>query len=246
MTIDVLSIPTQEQRTDPKDIVNGLGLTELHYLKGLRRASTSAVEAIIKEIEQDLGLTSEFNLKSDRAALDKAQRPAVLARYPWFTIAHIRDFLRFRTHLKTPDDFEAVLEVLLKLRSRGAIDIVKIDSVKLLRPGAFGWRMLATDLRITSSGMLVEHYMTFSELIRINQEWLHGVYEKWRDRSTDEMTVAEAARFYGDARFSGYSYRELFLEGLMTDTASTSTARSMRATATDDIMGSLKPLLSLP
>lgn len=200
MAIDITSILTEEHGKRLEEIVNGRGIPDLAYLRSLRVASVPVVERIAERIEEDLGLVFEWNSKSNQAFIEKAKRPAVLGRYPWYSIAHLRDFLRFRTHLKSPDDFEAVLEVFLSLRSQGYIEIVKIDSGKLLRPGAFGWRMLATDLRITTSGMLVEHYMTFSELISINQEWLHAVYERWRNRETDDMTIGETPSAFTEMR----------------------------------------------
>lgn len=215
MSIDVTTISTEEQSRDIEDIVNGNGTPTTQYLSQLRTAARPIVDGIASDIHNSLGLICEVSNKRDATAQDKCTRPATLKKYPWFSLAHIRDYLRFRTHCSRTADFAQVIGHFVNLQNAGQVRIVKIDTAKLLTPGAFGWRMVATDLRILGPDLLVEHYMTFGDMIQVNEQWLHAVYERWRSRATDTMTLNEMAQFNRDARFSRHANRELLHDGIL-------------------------------
>lgn len=245
MTIDWANISTEESHTDPKIIVNGDGTPSLDYLKQLRIQSNASVQNIAQQLSDEFGLVSEIGNKSDAATLDKSVRPSTLTKYRWFTLAHIRDFLRFRTHLHRASDFDDVLSLFARLQDKGRISIIKIDPEKLIRPGLFGWRMVAVDLRIQPSGLIVEHYMTFREMIEINEKWLHKVYENWRSVNTDDLTTAEQYHLYRDARFSNHAYRELLFDGVLRDERDPLRLDPLRRSTQETIVGALASSLNL-
>jgi hypothetical protein len=101
--------------------------------------------------------------------------------------------------------------------------------------------MVAFDLRMKATGMIVEHYMTFGDLIVINDRWLHKVFEAWRDKDTDQMTLAQAAHFERDTRFCWHANRELLFDGAdLTSVA----ARSHRATKQSELLNRFKALVN--
>src|SRR5579871_4027733 len=100
------------------------------FLDALRERSLPIVQTFVHELMGEFGLVSEISRKKAATALEKCARPATLAKYPWFTLAHIRDYLRFRTLLSRAGDFADVLEQFAQWQEAGAISIVKIDAVK--------------------------------------------------------------------------------------------------------------------
>jgi hypothetical protein len=245
MTINLAAIATEEGQRPLAVIVNGDGTPTISYLDSLRAPSMPLVRNIAEELLEEFGLTSEVSGKEAETARDKCRRPATLNKYPWFKLSHIRDYLRFRTHLFRASDFEDVLRYFVRLQDEGRISIVKIDSAKLIRPGSFGWRMIAVDMRIAATGMLVEHYMTFRELIEVNEAWLHKVYEAWRSVSTDDMTIEELRAFDRDASFSRHAYRELLFDGILREQPAGSTASARRKDASQAILSALTSMLNL-
>ncbi|MGU3388963.1 hypothetical protein ACLBYG_31030 [Methylobacterium sp. D53M] len=214
MTIDLRSVDTLEKKIKPNLIVNGDGTSAIAYLNELRSLSIKPVQNIAAEIEQLFGLMSEISSKSEATAKDKRKRVAKLKKDNTITLAHIRDYLRFRTRLHSIEDFEDVLRFFIKLQSDGRIVLVKIDIEKLFKPSVFGWRMIAVDIMIPQTKMLVEHYMTFENMIEINERWLHKVYEAWRSVDPENMTLEEIDDRERDIMFSRLAYRELLFDGI--------------------------------
>lgn len=214
MPFRVSEIRSEEDDAPLENIRNSPSDLDIEGLNALRIRSRPLVDSIANML-QGLGLQCDVSEKNPKTAQEKVKRPVVLGKYPWFTLSHIRDYLRFRTHLNSIDDFERVLEIFIRLAEAGSVSIVKVDYDKMFRPTPFGWRMIATDLRVCGTGMLVEHYMTFGDLIAVNEQWLHKVYEKWRSVATDNMTIRELAQRDRDARFSSHSYRELLFDSLL-------------------------------
>jgi hypothetical protein len=245
MALDVDLIETEEHSLPLHQIVNGNGTPTIEYLNELRLKSRPEVLAIASVLRSGFGIVSEIGDKEAATAQAKCLRPATLQKYPWFSLAHIRDYLRFRTYLTKAEDFESVLDYFRYLRSRGIVSIVKVDTVKLARPGTFGWRMIATDLRIQSTGLIVEHYMTFGDMISINDAWLHKVYELWRSRSLADLTVREARNFDRDAAFSYHANLELFLAGILNQDVAGAGLAADRRRAADLIVGLLMARLNL-
>lgn len=238
MTIDLSAISTEEKRQRHDAIVNGDGTASIDYLDTLREQSLPHVKAIADGLRLTLDLTSEVNCKAAKTAIAKCVRPTLLKTKPWFTLSHIRDYLRFRTKLEDSSDFQSVIEYFCHLQNQNIISIVKIDWAKLARPGPFGWRMIAVDVRIAETGMLVEHYMTFRDMIEVNEKWLHKVYEQWRSISTDRMTLQQLRTFERDARLSTHAYREILFDGILRD-GRTSPLRSRRRDTDEAILGNL-------
>lgn len=207
-------VKSEESRTAPHHIVSINGRCSIRKLAQLRQNSIPQLDLIIDAISRSTGLHSEYNEKKDKAAKAKVNRPDIKVNKPWMTLAHLRDYLRFRTYLDKLDDFVAVLNVMLALEKNGDLSIVKVDTAKLLNPSEFGWRMIAIDIRLPS-GMLVEHYMTFGDLIHVNNDWLHAVYERWRNQPITNF--GNARRRSRDAEFSTLAYRELFNARLLAE-----------------------------
>jgi hypothetical protein len=204
-------ISTEEDIFDPSEIVSLPIGSSINDLDELRNQSLPELDAVIDEIERSTGLPSERNQKSHRAAELKVERPEVLEGKPWMTLVHLRDYLRFRTGLANLADFDSVMNVFERLQEASEIRIVRIDLAKLLVPREFGWRMIAVDIQLRT-GMLVEHYMTFDALIRVNEDWLHKVYERWR--GAQAATIGEARKRKRDAVMSSAAYRELFAQAV--------------------------------
>lgn len=215
MKIDLSGVAIEENRLDHELIVNGKGLASIQYLDDLRKRSLPHVETIAEGLRLALDLTSDVNCKKADAAVAKCGRPSLLKSKPWFTLSHIRDYLRFRTYLQDTSDFRSVVQHFCHLQSQGIISIVKVDWAKLARPGPFGWRMVAIDIRIAETGMLVEHYMTFGKMIEVNEKWLHKVYEKWRSVAPDRLSMTQLHNFNRDTEFSTHAYREILFDGIL-------------------------------
>jgi hypothetical protein len=225
-TTSLASVATEESQRPLREIVNGRDADSIRTLNRLRDATRPEVLAIMAEIQRAYGLRSEISDKHPTTARAKVRRPVTLARYPWFTLAHLRDYLRFRTHLARVEDFVDIARYFVTLQQQGRVSIVKIDAAKLFSPGVFGWRMAAFDLRIVKTGMIVEHYMTFSDLILINDRWLHRVFERWRDEDTDTLSLARLADFERDALFSRHANRELVFDAVATGDPASARNRS--------------------
>jgi hypothetical protein len=236
------TVVTEEQSATLEDIVSLPAPCSFKQLSGLRLASLPHLSFVMDEIRARTGLVSERNLKTHAAARAKLKRPGTVQRYPWIEARHLRDFLRFRTSLRRLEDFTAVAQVFAELQTEGQISVVKMDYAKLLNPGEFGWRMIATDIRL-KSGLLVEHYMTFGDLIHVNQDWLHKVYERWRN--AEVQTLGQARARLRDATFSTVAYREMFIEQACASVAALKDINDARAAGTKAFVGQLAADLGL-
>ncbi|SEQ82369.1 hypothetical protein [Sphingobium sp. YR768] len=242
---DLNEIDTEEKRTSLDNIVNGDRLCDIPYLDMLREESRAEVRTFADDLFDRFNLISDVSEKKSATALEKCARPVLLQRYPWFRLCHIRDYLRFRTHLRLMDDFKTVLRYFSEMQDKGLISIVKIDYDKLKRPGIFGWRMVATDIRVRKTGLLVEHYMTFSDMISINEDWLHKVYETWRSRDTDDLSMPELTRMNRDVEFSRSSYRQLLNAGIISSTGAARPIAKTQKSADESLLRLLHTHLNL-
>lgn len=57
--------------------------------------------------------------------------------------------------------------------------------------------MIATDIRLGATGMIVEHYMSYADMILANQAMTHAVYERWRHRG-EGLTIGERKRMVAE------------------------------------------------
>ncbi|MCG6884443.1 MAG: hypothetical protein LJE62_11885, partial [Silicimonas sp.] len=179
-------------------------------------ASVPVVSAMVDELSA-LGIPSEYNLKKTNAAQSKVSRPATRQKYPWFELRHIRDFLRFRSGIRSTDDLEKVLGLVSSWIENDVAELVKYDLKKISQPSVFGWRVLVFDFRLSETGLLVEYYVTFEHMIHANQEWLHSVFEKWREKDLDTLKRRERKEFDHDALFSFLSYESMFVDSATKD-----------------------------
>lgn len=214
---DFWSLTTEQDARDESSIFNLHEDISIEALGAIRDLSLPLVQKISSDLKDLFNLESEVSLKNDETAIQKSSRPELLKKNPWFKLAHIRDYLRFRTYINNLSDFSTVIGHFAECYRKNLINFVKIDTKKMFNPGVFGWRMVAIDIRIVSTGLIVEHYMTFSDLIFANENWLHRVYEKWRDEDTDTMTINESKKFYRDAEFSRTAFRALLHQSLLKD-----------------------------
>lgn len=174
-------------------ILNGIdprSTSKLEDLKALRGRTLPLLEHFGRWLKKATGSRIEIDAKSDASLLAKAARPSTIARRPAYGLEHVRDALRFRSSVRSLDEFVASLRIFFEAAGSGSISLVKIDHEKFFRPNPFGWRMIACDLRFLQTGMIVEHYMTFSDVILVNDLLLHQIFRNWRNRSND-LTVAE-------------------------------------------------------
>lgn len=214
-----VQIKTEEDTIALDQIENASGVSSIERLEELRQASLPRVEKLSAEIETQLSCSSIVNLKKNETAIAKSKRPEVLRKYPWFELRHLRDYLRFRSKLRHPQDFVKVIRFFEELQKRGEISIVKIDIGKLTEPNPFGWRMVATDIRIMETDMLVEHYMTYDHMIVSNDRWLHSVFETWRNADRDDLTMKELVLLDADSKFSFSANESMFVKGCLSDEA---------------------------
>ena len=213
---EALFSTTTETRKKLQDICNGTETNDVAKLEEKRDASVPIVSKMVEDLS-DLGIPSEYNLKDSSAAQSKAVRPTTLEKYPWFELRHIRDFLRFRSGIRSLDDLETVLRAVSGWIDSGAAELVKYDVAKLSQPSVFGWRVLVFDFRLKSTGLLVEYYVSFEHMIHANQEWLHAVFEKWRARDLDMLKRRERKEFDHDALFSFLAYEGIFVDSATKD-----------------------------
>ncbi|WP_349370015.1 hypothetical protein [Salinarimonas sp.] len=195
---------TEEDQSRPEAIVNPIPLSLLGSPEGLlvalhelREESLPQLKELTKRMEAGTGLRSEINAKTRNSTEEKANRPSTLKSKPWFTIAHIRDFLRFRTGFTSLDEALTILAFFTLEADHGRLGIVKFETAKFARPNPYGWRMIATDIRLASTGMIVEHYMSYADMILANGAMTHAVYERWRPRGED-LTIADRKRMVAE------------------------------------------------
>lgn len=173
---------------------------KLQELKALTAENVPLVRKIVDQLNERLaGSESKLNIKEDANILSKAVRPSILEKKPYFGVEHIRDALRFKTVI---DHLDQLPEIVTTLEQNG-VKIVKVDTDKLMRPGDWGWRIVALDLRMPN-GQLVEHYMPLKELEAAKKAEGHKLFEKWRNEDEQQVMQdpARAAEYLRDRKKS--------------------------------------------
>jgi hypothetical protein len=201
------SVRSPEQITMPA--LDGLpeaeALAEIHRMT---EANAILVQALMAKIDAKFGTKSGDNRKEDEKIVSKSTRPSILAKKPWFTMAHIRDSYRFKTVIPTIADVPGIFQMLLD----SGISLVKIDTAKLFNPGEWGWRIIAFDLRMPN-GQLVEWYLPIEELEAQKKSEGHHIFEKWRNLTVDEL-VEQQDEYDADVRRSYEGYQSAFRSAL--------------------------------
>ena len=177
---------------------------KLEQLKKLTEENVPVVKKLVDDLNARLKDTeSKLNIKEDAKILEKAARPSILARKPWHGVEHIRDSLRFKTVLDRIDQLPDVVGV---LKDHG-IQVVKVDTAKLMKPLDWGWRIVALDLRMPN-GQLFEHYMPLRELEAAKKSEGHQLFEKWRNQDPMKMTAEQRAEMKADQAKSVKLYQD--------------------------------------
>lgn len=188
---------------------------KLEQIHRLTSENKPIVDSFLGEIDSELGTTSKSSIKEDAAILSKASRPSIIKENPWHDVEHVRDTFRFKTVINSVDDLPKIAE---KLAAKGW-EILKIDTAKMLRPKAWGWRFVALDLRMPN-GKLVEYYMPLKELEAAKKGGNHKLFEKWRNENIDELSPDRLAEYLIDLETSSAAYDAAFnaaLERTQTD-----------------------------
>lgn len=201
-------------------------------LVALGEENRALVEPIVAEIDKALGTTSEVSVKSAEGLVTKVTRDDVKALRPWFGVEHIRDSFRFRSAVDTIDDIGTAVNMLLD-RIPGA-QLIKVDVEKMTRPGAWGWRMVAFDLRMPN-GQLAEYYLTYRGVLDVNKGKGHELFERWRNRSQAGLTPAERAQRLADMDESSAAYAAAFEAGLAGEGLDESAARASLTSLADSL-----------
>lgn len=200
--------PRPKNPESEEDIVNPIDpflSTEKKVLRlqELSYENEKPVQQFIEEIDKEFGCKSKFNYKNPGRIAEKAARPSIKKKKPWFDVEHIRDGFRFKTVLK---DIMVLPEIAKRLKASG-FGIVKIDMDKLLDPGDWGWRIVVFDLRMPNR-QLVEYYLPVQELEDAKNAGNHELFEKWRNRNLEELNQAEKAELFKDVTESDDRYEK--------------------------------------
>jgi hypothetical protein len=146
---------------------------------------------------------SKFDYKTAERIAEKAARPSIRKKKPWFDVQHIRDGFRFKTILNDLSDLPSIAE---DMRNAG-FKAIKVDTEKLLDPAMWGWRIVVFDLRLPN-GQLVEYYLPVKEMEAAKKDGNHALFEKWRNRDQSTLTAEERREQYKDIETSVERYQQ--------------------------------------
>ncbi len=202
-----------------QDIINPIDTKapqaeKVKQLRALIEENRPVVEGIAKKLA-DLGFShteiGPNNEKKAEAILGKANRPEIKAKKPWFDVEHIRDAYRFRAGFNSIEDLPKMAQVI----KDAGVEFIKTDTEKFLKPGPWGWRPVALDLKMPN-GQLVEFYASFPKMIDAQYSTdenhpvnNHDLFEKWRNATPEEID-AKFAEFVDDQEASKKRYQEAF------------------------------------
>lgn len=226
----VVRSPIEEDNAGPEAIAMPLDPAmspeeQLARIATMTAENQAIVQDFMAEVDQRFGTKSGDNVKTPESILAKATRPSILAKKPWFTMAHIRDTYRFKTVIGDFRDVPAIFDALLQ---RG-ISLVKVDTGKLFAPKEWGWRIIAFDLRMPN-GQLVEWYLPIRELEAQKKAEGHLIFEDWRGKTEQELFDQNADYMAAIKRsFDGYNAAfesALTRAGLKSDEAAASWAKA--------------------
>ncbi len=149
---------------DDEDIINPIerGAKEEDKVKELRRLSLEnepTVKEFLEKLDSKYGTESKTSFKEPEKILEKASRPSIRADKPWHYVELVRDSFRFKTVLENIEQLPKIAEDL----KEAGFTVIKTDTEKVLRPGFWGWRIAALDLKMPN-GQLVEYYLPLKEL----------------------------------------------------------------------------------
>lgn len=171
-------------------------------LRKLADENQPFIDEIIQEIDKERGTSSKSSYKKIENIITKANRPSILKEKPWFDVEYVRDSFRFKTVINSFDD---IIPAVQKFIDQG-IEIIKLDTKKMLNPKEWGWRFVAFDLRFPN-GQLVEYYMPLKEQEAAKKAGNHALFEKWRNTEEQER-IEKKAEYFKDLQESNNRYQE--------------------------------------
>lgn len=178
---------------------------KLAELARLTEENKPRMASLLADLNQIGGTESNDNVKSPESILNKATRPSIRESKPWFDVEHVRDSYRFKTVLTNTAQLADIPATL----NKHGFKVEKVDTQKFLNPGAWGWRMVAVDLR-APNGQLMEWYAPLKNVEQYKNDRGHVLFEKWRNRKLGELTAEEQAEYLADQAESAAGYNQAF------------------------------------
>eukprot|EP00935_MAST-01C_sp_MAST-1C-sp1_P001647 g1647.t1 len=203
-------------------------------LCALSDANTKVLDAFFRKFAKEHGfrrvtdatkvrtrrrIQCKWNKKSRESALQKSVRPAILQEWPEYTLAHVRDTLRFKAVVFSAHD---AFEFLAAVVADESWTVVKVDIEKFVRPKEWGWRFVGADIKM-ANGQLVECYVVFAAMeqakktvtkAELAQVSNHVIFERWRVRDLQKLSEEEEADFARDKETSTRIYNSAFMQTL--------------------------------
>ncbi len=179
---------------------------KVRQLQKLTEVNQLLVDEFLRKLDAAFGTRSNSNVKTPTSILGKASRPSIRKKKPWHDVEHIRDSFRFKTVLKDLRDLPAILDA---VETQLGAAIIKRDTAKFLKPGDWGWRIVAFDLQMPN-GQLVEYYLPVEEMERAKNEGNHELFEKWRNRDWSQLDTQTFDALQDDLEASKGAYEAAF------------------------------------
>lgn len=179
---------------------------KVRQLSELTKQNQPVVDEFLSKLDAKFGTESKSNVKMPERILQKAERPSIKAKKPWFDVEHIRDSFRFKTVLKDIRDLPGIVDY---LKSDLGAEIVKKDTDKFGTPERWGWRIIAFDLKMPN-GQLVEYYLPVEEMEKQKKDKGHELFERWRNRDITQLSHVEQLEFERDTAESRLTYQQAF------------------------------------
>jgi len=176
---------------------------KVQQLQKLSAENEPVVSEFIKEVDADLGTSSKFSYKDPEKIIEKANRPSIKSQKQWHDVEHVRDSFRFKTVIDNTDQLRDVYD---KINEKG-LEIVKVDTEKMLTPKEWGWRFVGFDLKM-ANGQLVEYYLPIKEL-EAAKKINHKAFELWRN-ATPEYLKANQVKYAKALQKSNKIYNKAF------------------------------------
>lgn len=173
--------PFEENIVNPIDR-NADQTVKAAQLLALTEENEPLVEELLKIVDTSLDTTSKISNKTANDIIDKANRPSIKEKKPWFDVEHIRDSFRF----KTPVENLSALPKIVEYLKNSNFEILNLDLDKLLRPKGRGWRMAAIDIK-APNGQILEYQILAKEMNEAG-DLEHQMYKEWRGKDVKKMT----------------------------------------------------------
>ncbi len=173
------------RKVNPADIVNPIDKAasseeKVMQLQKLSAENQPLIDEFTQHLDKKYGSLSFGSPKDAQKIIEKAARPEILEKKPWFGIEHIRDSQRFTTVIDNLDVLPKILEDL----KASKFEIVEANIGKM-DPNSRGWRMMPFDLR-APNGQLIEFQVVPREMHEAGK-LTHSIHEKWRGKAISDI-----------------------------------------------------------